>query len=102
MLAQPDLDGRHEFLDGNSGAPDLRPVGARFEAPGEEDPAEEVADCNIAAALEREVDAALDEFRGACVEGEVEAGEVPCLDAGREWGEERLQRGIGSEQSRCW
>lgn len=62
-----------------------------FETAGDVDFAEEVAECDVAATLQGQINAALDEFLLTSGEGSVKASQVAALDTAAEGEEETLE-----------
>lgn len=97
-------DGSRELGDGDSGPADR--CGARLlcflESAGDEDLAQEVAQGNVTAAFQRQVNPATYKLFFAFLEGQVEIPEVACTDAAGQGEKELLQAGERLEQFAAW
>jgi hypothetical protein len=92
LFLAAEADGSGKLGDWHTRAASRRlPFLCLFEAAGEEDFPQKIAECNVAAALQREVDATLHELVLAFLESEIELMELSPLDAPAEGHEEFLQ-----------
>ena len=99
LFLASEADGSGELGDWHAGAASRRlPVLRLVEATGEEDFPQEVAERNVAATLESEVDAPLHKLFLAFLESEIELVELPFLDAPAERRKEFLQPRIRLQQ----
>ena len=98
-LMAPKADGGSELGDGDSGSSDLwRPFRLGFlESTSEKNFAQQVAQGDVSPALQREVDAALDELVFSFLESKIEGVKLASLNVSGEREEELLQSGIWLE-----